>query len=167
MADLLTWLEEHDTLLLAIAGVSVVMFIGTILVVPWMLLRIPPDYFTHPHRPAGFGAGSHPVLRWTLRILKNAFGGVCVLAGLAMLVLPGQGLLTILIGLLLIEFPGKYPLERRLIARPRVFRTLNRFRQRRNRRPILDPFISSPCPVSCCAEARSSDRASGEEGKTD
>ena len=147
MTELLAWLEEHDTLLLAIAGGSVVMFVGTLLAVPWMLLRIPPDYFTHPRRPAGVGSGSHPVLRWSLRILKNAFGGVCVLAGIAMLVLPGQGLLTILIGLLLIEFPGKYPLERRLIARPRVLRTLNRFRQRRRREPLIHPLHASEKPA--------------------
>lgn len=147
MTELLAWLEEHDTLLLGIAGASLVMFVATILAVPWMLLRIPPDYFTHPHRPAGFGAGSHPLLRWTLRILKNAFGGVCVLAGIAMLVLPGQGLLTMLIGVLLIEFPGKYPLERRLIARPRLFRTLNRFRQKRGREPLVHPFHDADGPA--------------------
>lgn len=147
MTELLAWLEEHDTLLLTIAGGSLVMFFGTLLFVPWMLLRIPPDYFTHPRRPPAAGFRLHFVLRWTLRILKNAFGAVCVLAGIAMLVLPGQGLLTILIGLLLVEFPGKYPLERRLIARPRVFRTLNRFRQKRRREPLIHPLHASDEPA--------------------
>ncbi|MCC5821794.1 MAG: hypothetical protein LAT64_00740 [Phycisphaerales bacterium] len=140
MSEVLAWIEAHETLLIGIAGLSVAMFIGTLLVVPWMLLRIPEDYFAHKHRPPGVGSRSHIVLRWTLRILKNAFGAVCILAGIAMLVLPGQGLLTILIGLLLIEFPGKYAMERRLIARPRVFRTLNRFRQRRGHEPLAHPF---------------------------
>lgn len=140
MADLLTWLEDHDTLLVAIAGGSLVMFLATLLAVPWMLVRIPAAYFTHAHRPPGFETGFPWVLRWTLRLIKNALGIVCIVAGIAMLALPGQGLMTMLIGLMLIEFPGKYRLERRVIAQPRVLRTLNRLRTRRGRDPIQDPF---------------------------
>jgi hypothetical protein len=45
-----------------------------------------------------------------------------------MLVLPGQGLLTILMGLALTNFPGKYTLERRLVRLPSVAGGLNRIR---------------------------------------
>ena len=59
-----------------------------------------------------------------------------MLAGLAMLVLPGQGLLTILIGLMLLDFPGKRRLERRIVARPAILAMLNRMRARRGRDPL-------------------------------
>ena len=50
--------------------------------------------------------------------------------GLAMLVLPGQGIWSILIGLSLINFPGKYQVERALVSRPTVHRSLNWVRRR-------------------------------------
>ena len=62
-----------------------------------------------------------------------------LLAGIAMLVLPGQGLLTILIGLTLLNFPGKYTAERRLAGRPRIARTLNRIRAAARRPPLAIP----------------------------
>ena len=62
--------------------------------------------------------------------------GSFLLAGLAMLVLPGQGLLTMLIGLLLLDFPGKRALERRVVRRPKILAFLNRMRDRRGREPL-------------------------------
>jgi len=54
-----------------------------------------------------------------------------------MLLLPGQGLLTILIGLLLLDFPGKRALELRLLRRPALRGFLDRMRQRRG----VPPFV--------------------------
>ncbi len=56
-----------------------------------------------------------------------------------MLVTPGQGLLTLLIGLLLLNFPGKYRLERWLVRRPGVLRTLNWVRRRRGQEHFESP----------------------------
>ena len=53
-----------------------------------------------------------------------------------MLVLPGQGLLTIVTGLLLINYPGKYKLEQKLVAVPAVFKALNWIRFKANK-PLL------------------------------
>jgi len=53
-----------------------------------------------------------------------------------MLVLPGQGLLTIVTGLLLINYPGKYKLEQKLVAIPSVFRALNWIRVKANKPPL-------------------------------
>jgi len=66
-----------------------------------------------------------------------------ILAGIAMLVLPGQGLLSILIGVTLLNFPGKYALERRIVGRPAVSRTLNRIRARARRPPLEIPDSES------------------------
>jgi hypothetical protein len=56
-----------------------------------------------------------------------------------MLVLPGQGLLAILVGVMLANFPGKYALERRIISRPAVARGVNRIREMAGRPPFELP----------------------------
>ena len=70
---------------------------------------------------------------------KNLAGAVLVLAGLAMLVLPGQGLLTIVVGLLFLDFPGKRSLELRLVRHPPVLRTINWLRATAHRPPLQMP----------------------------
>lgn len=124
-------------------GTSLVMFFGTLAVVPWLLVRLPADYFVRespPPQPPGW-----LVLRWTVRIIKNLVGLVCLLAGLAMLVLPGQGLLTIFIGISLLDFPGKRALERRIIQRPRILRSINWLRRKNHRPPLqFDEAVSEP-----------------------
>ena len=72
-----------------------------------------------------------------VRLLKNATGGLFLIAGIAMLVLPGQGLLTILIGLMLIDFPGKRRFELALIRRRHVLNAVNWMRQKSGRDPLL------------------------------
>ncbi len=74
-------------------------------------------------------------------VLKNLLGVALVGAGIVMLVLPGQGILTILIGVMLMDFPGKYALEKRLVSRPTVMRSLNWMRAKANRPPFLEPEI--------------------------
>ena len=82
-------------------------------------------------------ADRHPVIRWLLLTLKNLAGVVFVLLGIAMLVLPGQGLLTILIGIIFLNFPGKYRFERWLIQRGPVHRTVDWLRRRAGRKPLV------------------------------
>jgi hypothetical protein len=76
---------------------------------------------------------------------KNLLGLVFVLAGVAMLVLPGQGILTILIGLMLMNFPGKRGLEQRLVQQPSVWRAINWIRSKAHQ-PALEMPTSSPSP---------------------
>lgn len=79
----------------------------------------------------------HPVLRLIGLGLKNAVGVLLFLAGVAMIVLPGQGLLTMLIGISLLDFPGKRHLERRLVGQPAVLRTINKLREKFGRPPLI------------------------------
>lgn len=136
---MLAWLEDNQTWLFWIGGASVVLFFATMAAGPFMVCAIPADYFTHEHRPASRSARLPPVVRGLLRALRAVVAVVCLGAGLAMLVLPGQGLLTLLVGFLLLEFPGKYRLEKRVIGRPRIFRAANRLRSRFRRRPLVHP----------------------------
>ena len=79
----------------------------------------------------------NPLARAILAIAKNALGYVLILTGIAMLVLPGQGILAILAGIALVDFPGKQRLERWIVSRPAVLRSANWLRRRMGRRPLL------------------------------
>ncbi len=68
---------------------------------------------------------------------KNLLGYLLIVAGIAMLVLPGQGVLTILLGVILVDLPGKYRFERWIVARPLVLKSINRLRQRAGRDPLV------------------------------
>ncbi len=131
------WIEQNRVLLGWLTAASLVMFVGTLIVVPALVVRIPADYFAHARRRPSEWARGHPAVRLVALVLKNALGLVFLLAGIAMLVLPGQGLLTMLIGLLMIDFPGKYRVERWLVMRPRVLGAMNWLRRRRGRAPLV------------------------------
>ena len=133
------WLDDNTALLTALAIVSVVVFVGSLLVMPILVARIPADYFAHERRPESAWAGQHPVVRVVLLLLKNAAGVLLMLAGLAMLLTPGQGVLTLLAGFLLIDFPGKYRLEQKIVRCERVRRLLNWIRRRKGRAPLVAP----------------------------
>lgn len=136
---MLDWLSEHQTLLAWLFAASLVLFLATLIAAPILVTRIPPDYFTHAKRPPGMWAHRHRALRWTLLAVRTIVAVVVMAAGIAMLVLPGQGLLTLLIGFFLLDFPGKYRLERRIIARPRILKAVNALRRRRGRQPLQTP----------------------------
>jgi hypothetical protein len=133
---MLDWIQEHRGLLYGLASISLVLFVGTLVAVPMLVARIPPDYFEHEQRPPVPWADRHPLARIALRACKNALGWVLVAAGLAMLVLPGQGLLTILVGFLLLDLPGKYRMEKWLVSRRRILASINWLRRRTGREPL-------------------------------
>ena len=136
MIDLLDWFRDHSLLLYWLAVFSVIAFIGTLVSIPALVIRIPADYFLHERRPSTGRSNSGSLQHLILTGVKNLIGILFVLAGLAMLVLPGQGLLTILIGLMLMNFPGKYALQRALVRHKMVLTAVNHLRARAGRPPI-------------------------------
>lgn len=136
----LEWIYSHETIIWGLASSSVVVFLVTLIMIPWIVIRIPPDYFTRikPRRRPKF-IWSHPVVQGAVIVIKNAFGLILVAVGIIMLFTPGQGFFTILVGLMLMNFPGKYRLEKWLITRDNVARTINWFRRRAGRKPLEFP----------------------------
>lgn len=130
------WIPEHRVLLYWLAAASVVMFVATVVVVPALIVRIPSDYFAHEQRPPSIWTNRHAVIRLALAIGRNALGCVFIAGGIAMLVLPGQGLLTLLIGVLMLDFPGKYRFEKWLLSRRRIRGAINWLRKRGGREPF-------------------------------
>ncbi len=123
----------------ALTLLSLLTFFGSLALLPLLVARIPVDYFTDARRHHGRTQHLHPVLYVALRLAKNLLAVLLLLAGIAMLVLPGQGLLTLLIAISLGDFPGKYRLERAIVRREEVFRAINWLRQRRGVGPLLHP----------------------------
>ena len=131
-------LEQINAEWLAAIGIaSAVMFILSLLIVPIIIVRIPEDYFKRSERNVRPWVKHHPILRLLLITGKNLVGFVLLIMGILMLVLPGQGLLTMLFGIALIDFPCKYLLERRIIQIPSVFKSINWIRQKANRNPLV------------------------------
>jgi hypothetical protein len=123
-------------ILLALFVLSVVGFIGSLIAIPFILVRLPPHYFDERH-PRTWMEDHHPVPRFIGSLMKNAVGAVFLLAGFAMLFLPGQGILTMLIGISLLDFPGKRRLERKFISQPAVLKTINALREKFGRPPLI------------------------------
>jgi hypothetical protein len=127
---------HHEGLLAALGVASVVMFVLSVVGVPFFLARLPADYLSRRDQDGLGGATPRSPWRMPLRIAKNALGAVFVLLGVLMLVLPGQGLLTLVVGLLLVDFPGKRRFMRHILGGPRVLRLVNTLRKRWNQPPL-------------------------------
>lgn len=131
-------MEEYQAILWWCFAASAALFVLTPVAVAWIVVKLPKDYFASPQRPKGvwnLPAAARPFFL----ILKNMLGIMLLVAGLVMLVVPGQGLLTIVIGLMLVDFPGKYRLERWLATRPKVWKTINWLRRRAGREELERP----------------------------
>lgn len=118
----------------------------SLLVTGFVLVRLAPDHFSS-HPGPSFARFSRPV-RLALLVGKNVLGVAVVVLGvfLALPGVPGQGLLTILLGLLLVDVPGRRRLERWILLRPGVLAGLNRLRARWKRPPLVldNPVAGKP-----------------------
>jgi hypothetical protein len=116
------------SLVLAVASFAIVVAV----VVSWGSDRFKAGRTPAPRRER------HPALRILAFVGKNIAGVLLVLLGIVMAIpgVPGQGLLTALIGLTLISFPGKLDLERRLVRLPVLRGGINRLRARFRRPPL-------------------------------
>ena len=106
-------------------------FVVNLVIVSFILVKIPADHFRNDHQPAD-GPDRHPALRATMIVGKNILGVLLVAIGILLSIpgVPGQGLLTILLGIMLLNFPGKRRLEQKLLGRPQILKTINRLRSK-------------------------------------
>ena len=131
------WLSP--TALWWLGMIALVSLVGSLLVLPLLVLWMPADYFVRREPPPESWRRRHPGAYAIARIGKNALGLLLVVAGAIMLLTPGQGVVTLVLGLSLLDLPGKRPLEGRLIASPPVRRALDGLRRRAHRPPIELP----------------------------
>ena len=125
-------LQQYGYLGSWLAGFSVLALLVSALALPHFVAAIPDDYFSKDTNLDDLRA-SLSIGEIVILALKNVVGVILILCGIAMLVLPGQGLLTLFAGIVLADFPGKHRLVRRIIQVPAVLDTLNYFRRKKNK----------------------------------
>jgi hypothetical protein len=135
----LDWAKSNQALVWWIVAVSLGVLLFTPVAVGWAIVQLPADYFAREKRRPLSTWEDLPELRLLFLIAKNLLGFVLIVAGIAMLILPGQGLLTVFVGVVLVDFPGKFRLERWLATRPPVWRSLNWLRRRAHRPELERP----------------------------
>lgn len=133
--SIVLFLEDDQALVAWAVGLSILMFVGSLIAVPIVVVQMRSDFFV---RDASHGLRRTP-LRVLRRITKNVIGWIFLLMGIAMLVLPGQGLLTMALGLGLMDFPGKRGLQLWLIRLRVVNGSINWIRKRAEKPPLELP----------------------------
>jgi hypothetical protein len=133
------WLPDKEAFIAWSVVGSIVMFFGSLIVLPWLIVRMPADYFLYRRPPPDSWAGRHALIRWTVLVLKNLIGAVLLLAGIVMLVVPGQGLLAIIVGISLLNIPGKRRLELRMVQNRHLMKAINWVRAKHKRPPLIVP----------------------------
>jgi hypothetical protein len=128
LQSLLTWL----------AGLSLATFLLSLLLIPFIVSKLTPECFillcrTHGDKPKRTAAS------FSFLILRSLFGVFLLVVGMAMLFLPGQGILTMLLGIVLLSFPGKQRLIAYLISIPSIHQGLDWLRKKSGKRPFVWP----------------------------
>lgn len=120
------------------AVLFVVTFAISTAIVSFVLVKLPANYFHSSHNRE-FLVQRHPILRGIGIAAKNVLGFVLVVLGVLMAVpgVPGPGVLSILLGIMLLDFPGKRALETRIVSRPRVNSAVNALRARFDKPPLM------------------------------
>jgi hypothetical protein len=129
----LTWQGALVGLLMFILSFAV-----SLALVSFVLVKLPATYF-HTSHAREFWVDRHRAVRWGGLVLKNFIGLILIVMGVIMSLpgVPGQGILTILLGLIMLDIPGKRPLETRLVKRPKVLQSINRLRERFGQPPLI------------------------------
>jgi hypothetical protein len=125
-------LLPYFELLAILSGIT---FALSILFIPWFIGKLPVDYFLNVQKSSS--SSNFSAIKAPLLVLRSLLGIVLVIAGVLMLFLPGQGILTILIGLLCMSFPGKQRLINYLLGKKSLKTCLNWTRRKMSRPPFL------------------------------
>jgi hypothetical protein len=123
-----------DTLV-TLTVLSLIFFVGSLIAIPFILVRLPADFFD-TRVPRRWMENHHPFLRVIGHLAKNVAGAIFLFAGFLMLFLPGQGILTMLIGVTMLDFPGKRKLEAKMIGQPTVLNAINTMREKFGKPPL-------------------------------
>lgn len=132
------WLALSWNQIIFGAGLFLVSLIISFLAIAIVMVKIPANYFS-PHYEQSFLPNTHWTVRWGAVILKNLLGVFLILLGILLSLpgVPGQGLLTILLGLIMLDIPGKRPLEAKIIQRPAILSAINNLRFRFKKPPLI------------------------------
>ena len=132
------WLVNYSAVL-SIA--SIVMFCIGLVVMRYAIVYMPADHFVRDGQPSAWWLRQHPVIRWVILILKNLLGAMLLLAGvvLSLPMIPGPGVMLMLVGISLMNLPGRRQLELWLVSFPAVHQKIDSLRARNGQQPLKLP----------------------------
>ncbi|MGL1893885.1 MAG: hypothetical protein OCD02_19765 [Spirochaetaceae bacterium] len=122
------YLLEHKDLLILLTSITIITFVGSLILIPLIIINLSPDYFSE--KGHSLYEYKHPIIRYTVLIVKNIFGYILLVLGFIMLFIPGQGLLSITLGIFFINFPGKKKLEYKVLSNKKVSSVINSIRRK-------------------------------------
>ena len=129
---IISWSSMNSDLLFLLGSLSIFILIISVFMMVLIISFLPEDYFKSENRNliSSIQNSRYPLLKLLVLITKNFFGVLLLLSGILMLVLPGQGILTIITGLVFMDYPGKYKFERKLLRQKGVINSINWIRSR-------------------------------------
>ena len=129
---IISWSSMNSDLLFLLGSLSIFILIISVFMMVIIISFLPEDYFKSENRNliSSVQSSQYPLLKLLVLITKNFFGILLLMSGILMLVLPGQGILTIITGLVFMDYPGKYKFERKLLKQKGVINSINWIRSR-------------------------------------
>ena len=153
------WLAAHAVLVSVVGGLSVILSVAGLALTPFVIARLPADFFlrlTQP--PAPVMRRPHPA-----RVIgRNVLGLLLLVLGILLVPLPGPGALVALLGLVLLDFPGKRRFLTAVLRRPTVWGSIGWLRRRAGRGPMLAPGCFVPRNPPVASRAVVADAGTGE-----
>ncbi len=135
LEQIIDLIDDYKSIIFWLGLLSFLIFIFSLVTIKWLVALIPSDYFVSK-KDTKFKS-EYPFIWLISMIIKNIIGYVLIIGGILMLLLPGQGLFTIFIGLMMSNYPGKYYIEKKFIAIPSILKTINWLRKQSNKEPII------------------------------
>ena len=129
---IITWSSMNSNLLFFLGSLSIFILMISVFMMILIISFLPENYFKSENRNliSSIQNSNYPILKLLVLIIKNFFGVLLLMSGILMLVLPGQGILTIITGLVFMDYPGKYKFERKLLRQKGVINSINWIRSR-------------------------------------
>ena len=127
---------QNNQIFLYISGLSTIFFLLSLLGLSWLISIIPHNYFVDKKRVSLIKI-KNPLMWLPIIIIKNSIGLVLILCGILMLILPGQGVLTIITGLIFLDYPGKFRFERSLVRNKLILNSMNWIRRKLDKPDLI------------------------------
>ena len=130
------WISKETLLWVSsISGVGLLVFL---IVTPWLIVRMPDDFFSKPQRYNWLDR-KPAMIRIPIRILKNLLAVTLLILGVVMFLTPASGLFPILLGVVLADVPGKSKLQRWILCKKTIRKSMNWLRRKFHRKPVQLP----------------------------
>jgi len=131
-----SYILQNNQIFLYISGLSTIFFLLSLLGLSWLISIIPHNYFVDKKRVSLIKM-KNPLMWLPIIIIKNSIGLVLILCGILMLILPGQGVLTIITGLIFLDYPGKFRFERSLVRNKLILNSMNWIRRKLDKPDLI------------------------------